>query len=112
MPQLSTMHIVHPLLPWTIRIRASSPASITVYDVFSQLHAKLARSISHAEFWNDLLDSGDRERLATACDLRCRGEVAEIIKGVKRVDFLGPEVVMVGLVRLKEGIWQLKTRTI
>jgi len=43
---------------------------------------------------------------------RVKGEPEEMMKGVKRVEFLRGKVIFEGLVRTRNGLWEIKTRDV
>ncbi|KAF9002284.1 hypothetical protein BDQ17DRAFT_1243385 [Cyathus striatus] len=104
------MRIIHPLLPWYIEIQArTNPSGITIWDIFEGIYNSLHTPINSKEFYTVVLDSNDREVITQAFTYRCEGLVEEMKNGIKRVDFLGPEVWFVGLELGKYGWWTLKT---
>ncbi|KAJ7644801.1 hypothetical protein FB45DRAFT_898701 [Roridomyces roridus] len=117
-PATSRMRLVHPRLPWWVDVRQATPnqGGVTLYDVLRTLHDELDRAIGSRDFFNEELGRKDRDALTKAFKERCslqggdvRSDVKkEMLKGVKRVDYLGTECVFVGLVK-KNGIWEIKT---
>ena len=108
-PPTHRLVIWHPKLPWYIKVQASHPNGITIQDVLTGIYEQLRRPIGQHEYYNDELTPLDRELLNMAFQERCRGDASEMAKGVRRVDFLGREVCLVGLARSRKGMWELKT---
>ncbi|KAJ7119720.1 hypothetical protein C8R44DRAFT_179376 [Mycena epipterygia] len=113
-PAASRMRLMHPRLPWYIEVhRAFDTPGITLYDVLRTLFDELDKPIAARDFWCEELSPRDRAGLTRAFKERCamdgreRAEGAKL-KGVKRVDFLGPDFVFVGLAR-RSGVWEIKT---
>ncbi|KAJ7752576.1 hypothetical protein B0H16DRAFT_787227 [Mycena metata] len=112
-PIAPRMRLVHPRLPWYVDVEAPlTQPGVTLVDVIRTLFKELNRPIGGHDFWNEELGKHEREGLTFAFKRRCgkRGEFAreEMLKGVKRVDFLGHECIFVGLVR-RSGMWEIKT---
>ncbi|KAJ7644799.1 hypothetical protein FB45DRAFT_898690 [Roridomyces roridus] len=117
-PATTWMRLFHPRLPWWVDVRQATPnqGGVTLYDVLRSLHDELDRAIGSHHFFTEWLVKKDRYALMKAFKERCAlqgGEVRsdvnkEMLKGVKRVDYLGTECVFVGLVK-KNGIWEIKT---
>ena len=63
-----------------------------------------------ADFWNEELSEADRDKITKAWKLRCDGDAFERACGVRRVDFLRRHVVLEGLVKGRNGSWEMKTR--
>ncbi|KAF5390538.1 hypothetical protein D9757_002599 [Collybiopsis confluens] len=104
-PPTHEMKLYHPNLPYDVNIHASSSSGITVHDVLYQLCESLQEPIYQSDYYNDILSAEDRERLLFAYQLR--GQPAG---GLRKIDFLGSEVVFRGLRRTREG-WYIKTTT-
>ncbi|KAF8208095.1 hypothetical protein K438DRAFT_1574893, partial [Mycena galopus ATCC 62051] len=98
-------------LPWYVDV--TNAQGVTLLDVLQTLFDELNQPIVARDFWNDEMRLQDRDRLMCAfkeqCSINGREYATEIAKGVKRVDFLGPDVIFVGLVRKKNGVWEIKT---
>jgi hypothetical protein len=109
-PPSSVMRIYHPLLPWYIDVQQSHTNGITVFDVLTQIWQQLHTAISGKHYWNEELGEQERAALAKAFWGRSRGAQDEVARGIMRVDFLGGKVVLMGFVRGKNGMWEMKTR--
>ncbi|KAG6865292.1 hypothetical protein C0991_003677 [Blastosporella zonata] len=109
-PPINEMRLFHPLLPWYIDVVESQPNGITIQDVFMQMFMQLNVSIMNHHFYNEDLQANLKERIYQAFIARTNGDRAEQELGVKRVDFLQGKVVFVGLVRAKNGHWEMKTK--
>ncbi|KAH7908885.1 hypothetical protein BJ138DRAFT_1011894 [Hygrophoropsis aurantiaca] len=108
-PPTPFMRIYHSRLPWYIDIHASgNPPYVTLADLFLGLYTSLSARIHRSDYYNDELNAEDREILKKAWEERCRSP-EESADGVKRVDYLRGKVIFEGLVRGKNGMWQLKT---
>jgi hypothetical protein len=114
MPAAARMRLVHPRLPWFVDVRPHTATyPISIYDVLRTLYDELTIPIAGRDFWNSELSKKDRESLTRAFKDRClldgrERSREEMLKGVKRIDFLGADVVFVGLVR-RNGMWEIKT---
>ncbi|KAJ7615029.1 hypothetical protein DFH06DRAFT_1240393 [Mycena polygramma] len=112
-PPTGRMRLMHPRLPWYIDVLGGYHApGVTLSDVLRSLFVELDRPIGSQDFWNEELGKREREGLTRAFKERCaqKGDYMreEMLLGVKRVDFLGPECIFVGLVR-RNGMWEIKT---
>ncbi|KAJ7662276.1 hypothetical protein B0H17DRAFT_1212059 [Mycena rosella] len=110
-PAATRMRLVHSRLPWYVDVRRAQ--GITLYDILRALFDELNLPISGRDFWNEELGRRERDSLTSAFKERCgldgrEHAKEEMSKGVKRVDFLGPEVIFVGLAR-RNGMWEIKT---
>ncbi|KAJ7108632.1 hypothetical protein C8R44DRAFT_636132 [Mycena epipterygia] len=109
------MRLMHPRLPWYIEVhRAFDTPGITLYDVLRTLFDELDKPIAARDFWCQELGVEKRAELTRAFKERCMMDGTEkanetMMKGVKRVDFLWPDVVFVGLARRDGGVWEIKT---
>ncbi|KAF8649114.1 hypothetical protein AX16_006012 [Volvariella volvacea WC 439] len=109
-PSCQFMRLYHPRLPWYIDVRQTQENGISVWDVLTQMYAQLTVQIQGRHFWNDELTDSDREKITRAFQERCDGDQEEISHGVLQVDFLGPKIIFEGLLRGKNGMWEIKTR--
>jgi len=109
-PPLRVMRIYHSRLPWYIDAQTGlNPVGVTFTDLFNAIYQNLQIQIVDADYYNDELDDDERKRVADAYRRRCGQEQSECAKGIKRVDFLMGRVVFEGLVKGKEGRWEMKT---
>jgi len=108
-PPVHRLTLWHPKLPWYIKVHASNPNGITVQDVLFRIYTQLWRPITQAEYYTEELTPHDRELLSLAFAERCGGDLAEVLGGIRRVDFLGPEFGFIGLTRSRNGAWEIKT---
>ncbi|KAG6858526.1 hypothetical protein C0993_005548 [Termitomyces sp. T159_Od127] len=108
-PPVDRMRLFHPLLPWYIDVHEHQANGVTVYDVVQQVFFALQQPISARHYYNEELNSSVRERIAIAFGRRTQGDERERASGVKWVDYLEDKVVFVGLVRTRNGLWEMKT---
>jgi len=108
-PPVHRLILWHPKLPWYIKVHASNPNGVTIQDVLFRIYTQLCRPISHAEYYTEELTSRDRELLSLAFAERCCGHLEEVVGGIRRVDFLAPEFGFIGLIRSRNGAWEMKT---
>jgi hypothetical protein len=76
------------------------------------MYAQLMQPITGRHYWNEELEDVDRARLGSTFQERCRGDPAMIAAGVRRVDFLERRLDFEGLVRGKNGMWEIRTSKI
>ena len=67
-------------------------------------------AISNKHYWNEELGELERAALAKAFWDRSRGVQEEVGRGIMRVDFLGRKVILMGFVKGRNGMWEMKTR--
>ncbi|KAJ6588702.1 hypothetical protein B0H19DRAFT_1100772 [Mycena capillaripes] len=103
------LRFYHPRLPWCLDVRASQPNGILVGDVLHQIHEKLHRAIRPPDFSNTVLDATDRELVTDAYRNRCEDRVDIMQQGVRRVDFMGSDVILQGFIEGRDGMWLMKT---
>jgi hypothetical protein len=106
------MRLVHPRLPWYIDVHASNPTGVNLGDLFQAIWNCLRCPIQKADFLNDELSDSDRDKISHAWRVRCNGDAFEQGCGVRRVDFLRRHVVFEGLVKGRNGTWEMKTRKV
>lgn len=90
-PSVSTMTIMFHSPALTLSLAAPAEARfLSVFEVVTQLHTKLQKSINRAEFAS--LSDAEAKEVAKAFYRRCQRKgddaSAEVQKGVKRVDYL------------------------
>ena len=104
------MRIYHSRLPWYVDVQATSnPVGVTFADLFNEVYKVMQIQIVDADFNNDEVDEEERKRIIAAYRKRVGSDRAEAMKGIRRVDFLMSRVVFEGLVKGKEGLWEMKT---
>jgi len=111
-PPVRLMRIYHSRMPWYVDATAgANPVGVTFADLFNAIHQTLQMQIVDADFYNDELDDDERKRITDAYRKRCAasGDPGEAAMGIRRVDFLMGRVVFEGLVKGKEGLWEMKT---
>lgn len=101
-------------LPWTMTIRPTSHAFVTVLDVLEQLYFRLRTVVTEKEY---AVEKGDSQTaIATAFHQRVNRDwqtaAVETKKGLKRIDFLKGHNRFMGLSSTKEGphVWLLNVR--
>ncbi|KAJ3739607.1 hypothetical protein DFH05DRAFT_525760 [Lentinula detonsa] len=110
-PPTHEMQLYHPLLPWFVNVRASTSSGITVGDLLQQLCANLEANIVPTDYNNNVISAEDREQIANAYHLRVSESLKSLARGVRKIDFLGPQVLFRGLTRTREG-WFIKTTSL
>ncbi|KAJ7104492.1 hypothetical protein B0H15DRAFT_28129 [Mycena belliarum] len=103
------LRFYHPRLPWYLDVVASQPNGVLVGDVLHQIHEKLHRQIRPQDFSNTVLDATDRELITDAYRARCDDRVDLMQQGVRRVDFMGSDVILKGFMEGRNGMWLMKT---
>ncbi|KAJ7754561.1 hypothetical protein B0H16DRAFT_1418303 [Mycena metata] len=103
------LRFYHPRLPWYLDVLPSQPNGVLVGDVLQQLHEKLHTPIRPQDFHNTVLNSTDRELITSAYRNRCDDRIDIMQQGVRRVDFMGSDVVLQGFMEGKDGMWLMKT---
>ncbi|KNZ73612.1 hypothetical protein J132_10700 [Termitomyces sp. J132] len=106
------MRLFHPLLPWYIDVFKSVDNGVTVQDVIMHVYFQLQTQINARHYFNEELRSGTRERITEAYTQRTQGQDQEKMKGIKKVDYLEEKNIFVGLVRTRNGLWEMKTRSV
>ncbi|KAF5371865.1 hypothetical protein D9615_009526 [Tricholomella constricta] len=105
-PPVNELCLYHPRLPWYIYVRASRPNGVTIEDIFTQIHQNLGKQVRKRDFYNEALSTLDREELSRAFHRRGGPETGD---GVLRMDFLGSDMIFLGLAKSKHGLWEIKT---
>lgn len=109
-PPAPMLRLYHPRFPWYVDIHQSHPSGVTVFDVIVQLSLQMQTPIRNRHYYNEALDAVDRAALGKRYKERTKGRPAEGQRGVLQVDFLGEKFVLEGLVRGRQGMWEIKTR--
>jgi len=109
-PPQREMRLWHPKLPWYIDVRESHENGITIQDILCQMYTQLSQRIRHEHLYNEVLNARTREALSTAYYYRCGSNVESLSNGVLRMDFLEFDVMVLGMKRSSNGMWEIKTR--
>ncbi|KAG5349165.1 hypothetical protein C0989_005487 [Termitomyces sp. Mn162] len=110
-PPVDHMRLFHPLLPWYIDVYRTMDNGVTVQDVIMHVYMGLQTQINARDYFNEELGSGTRERIATAYARRTQGNGQERGNGIRKLDYLEEKNIFVGLVRARDGMWEMKTRS-
>ena len=111
-PPTPYMKLFHPRLPWYIEVRTANGLGVTFYDLLTQIQAVLFSRIKNSDFYNNELTQEEREKISRAWKERCQYNQGEKSQGVKKVDYLMRDCIFVGLVRGRDGTWEMKTRKV
>ena len=109
-PPLQVMTFYSPFLPWYVEARSSNPSGLTLEEMFRAIWQCMQMPITNEDWYNTEMDDLARAKIGDAWDVRCGDNMAERQKGVKRVDFLMGRVVMEGLLRGRDGMFELKLK--
>jgi hypothetical protein len=110
-PPTPYMKLFHVRLPWYIEVRASNEVGVTFYDLFTHILSVLSSRIKNSDFYNSEITQEEREKIARAWKERCQYK-GEMSQGVKKVDYLMRDCIFIGLVRGRDGMWEIKTRKV
>jgi hypothetical protein len=83
---------------------------VTVYDVLVQIFQQLDLPITGKHWWNEEIDDVLRGKMTAAFHDRTREHQEEAVRGVKRVDYLRGRYIFEGLMKGRNGLWEMKTR--
>ena len=108
-PPLPHMRLFHALLPWYIDVETQNPAGVTLFELFVAINASMLTQIGNADYYNVEMDAEARARGADAWAARCHNE-EERAMGIRRVDYLNGRVIMEGIQKGRDGLWEIKTR--
>lgn len=108
-PPLPHMRLFHALLPWYIDVETQNPAGVTLFELFVAINASMLTQIGNADYYNVEMDAEARARVADAWAARCHNE-EERAMGIRRVDYLNGRVIMEGIQKGRDGLWEIKTR--
>jgi hypothetical protein len=111
-PPLPYMRLYHQRLPWYIDVHASNPTGVNLGDLLMSIWTTLRWQIQKSDFWNDELSDADRDKVTRAWSTRCHGDIMEQRAGLRRVDFLRRHVLFEGLVKGRNGMWEMKTKKV
>jgi len=109
-PPTLHMKLFHTRLPWYIEVSASNEVGVTFYDLLTQIQGVLSSRIKNSDFFNNELTQDGRDKISRAWKDRCQHNQAEQNQGIKKVDYLMRDCIFVGLVRDRDGLWEIKTR--
>ncbi|RPD60238.1 hypothetical protein L226DRAFT_471616 [Lentinus tigrinus ALCF2SS1-7] len=108
-PPLPVMRLYHERLPWYIEVEAQNPSGVTLYELFCAIHYCMWTQIQNADYYNVEMTTEARAHVAEAWAERCRTD-EERAQGIRRVDYLMGRVVMEGIQKGKDGMFEIKTR--
>jgi hypothetical protein len=111
-PPTPFMKLFHSRLPWYIEVRASNEVGVTFHDLLACIQSVLSSRIKNSDFYNNEITQEEREKIARAWKERCQYNQGEMSQGVKKVDYLMRDCIFIGLVRGREGMWEIKTRKV
>lgn len=109
-PPAPELRLYHPRLPWYIDVVQNHTNGVTVYDVLVQMFQQLDLPIAGKHWWNEEIDDVLRTKMTLEFNERTAGNKEEVGRGVKRVDFLRGRFIFEGLVKGRNGMWEMKTR--
>lgn len=107
-PPLPHMRLYSPFYPWYIEVETSNPSGITLHDLFLAIWHSVQHPIASADYYNTEMDHQVRDKVAHAWAGRCGDDEEQRGMGVRRVDFLMERVVLRGLTKGKDGMWEMK----
>ena len=108
-PPADQLRLYHPRLPWYIDVFKTAPNGITIKDVLWAIFHQLCSQIHQRHYYNEELDDAHRGVLSAAFSDRCNNPSVDREKGILQIDFLADKYVLLGLVKGKNGMWELKT---
>lgn len=108
-PRAETIRLYHPLLPWSIDVK--QPYGVTLAHLFITIYNNLMTPIRSEDFWNVVLTDYQRSLITEAFHSRCKSE-EDRRKGIRRIDFLGRQCVLTGIVPGFNGQWEMKTSAV
>ena len=108
-PPLPSMRFYHAQLPWYIDVEAQNPSGVTLYDMFCAINQCMMTPIQHPDYYNVEMSEEARNHVMDAWMARCRTK-EERLQGIRRVDYLMGRVIMEGIQKGKDGLWEIKTR--
>jgi hypothetical protein len=112
-PPAEFMRLYHFKLPWYIDVHASHPSGVTIAEILDQMHKALMVQIREKHLYNEELDDGVRAKISQAFRDRCALDPQnQLTGGVRRVDFLTKHLLFEGLASGKNGMWEIRTRTL
>ncbi|EMD35679.1 hypothetical protein CERSUDRAFT_116411 [Gelatoporia subvermispora B] len=108
-PPVPVMRLYSNHYPWFIDVMSGNPSGVNLQELFSAVYSNMMTQISHADLYNKEMDESTRQHIEQAYFRRCRTE-EERLRGILRVDFLQGRIIWEGLVRGKDGMWEMKLR--
>lgn len=109
-PPLQVMTFYASQFPWYVEARSSNPSGVTLYDMFWAIWACMMTPITNEDYYNNEMDEKTREKIADAWAVRCGESKEERSAGVKRVDFLMEKIALEGVVKGRDGMFELKVK--
>jgi hypothetical protein len=73
------------------------------------MYEQLMTPIGSHDWYNAEMTAEDRERIEETYKVRCGGDLEALMGGIRRMDWLGPDVGFLGLVKSWNGMWEIKT---
>lgn len=107
-PPQPRMRLYHSQWPWVIDIVSQNPAGVTIGELLEGIWRCMQTPIAHADYWNNEMDERNREAVASAWAERTASSEEEQMRGVRRVDYLIGKTILEGIVKGKDGMWELK----
>lgn len=108
-PPVNEMCLWHPLLPWHIIVTAEDSTGVTIKDILVQMYDELHEALTSNQLHNNILTADDREIVWTAYGRRTVGWPELAKRGYMRIDFLGDDIIFLGLTNSKNGMWKIRT---
>lgn len=121
MPAAGFMRLYHPNLPFVIDVTTDLKNGVSVFDVLQKIFVQINQQIRGRHYWTEALTSGDRRALETAFSERVVQFAGEPVgsdmwnRGFCQIDFLGAagrKFIFEGLVKGKNGTWEMKIRKV
>jgi len=111
-PPTPYMKLYHVRLPWYIEVTTSNGIGVTFHDLFTHIQRVLSSRIKNSDFYNNEITQEEREKIGRAWKERCQYNQGAMSQGVKKVDYLMRDCVFIGLVRGRDGMWEIKTKKV
>lgn len=110
-PPLPRMRLFHPRLPWYIDVHAQNPAGVMFLELFMAIWCCMFTLVREDDFYNSRMNPDAQEQIKRASEERCSTGTSEAhATGIRRVDYLMGHVIMQGLKKAGDGMWEIKTR--
>lgn len=81
------MRLSHSRIPWYIDVYPQNATGVTLYDLFSAMHAYLYQRIKQSDFWNTEMGEVDRAKITASWRERVGRSKEEAEQGVLKVRF-------------------------